>query len=93
MNKTKLTSLLVLLLILVLAGTYVYADTIVVYGATGKIGSKIVTEALDREHKVIGVSRNPKNLTIDHQNFSAVAGDHATPIAIMQPLRPTMEPL
>jgi putative NADH-flavin reductase len=87
MNKTKLTSLLVLLLILVLAGTYVYADTIVVYGATGKIGSKIVTEALDREHKVIGVSRNPKNLTIDHQNFSAVAGDVSSLESVLETIQ------
>ena len=87
MNKTKLTSLLVLLLILVLAGTYVYADTIVVYGATGKIGSKIVTEALDREHKVIGVSRNPKNLTINHQNFSAVAGDVSSLESVLETIQ------
>jgi putative NADH-flavin reductase len=51
------------------------ADTIVIYGATGNIGSKIVTEALDRGHDVIGVSRHPENLIVDHPNFSAVAGD------------------
>lgn len=51
------------------------ADTIVIYGATGNIGSKIVTEALDRGHDVIGVSRNPQSLSVDHSNFTAVAGD------------------
>jgi uncharacterized protein len=51
------------------------ADTIVVYGATGNIGSKIVTEALNRGHDVIGISRNPQNFDIDHPKFSAVAGD------------------
>lgn len=51
------------------------ADTIVIYGATGNIGSKIVTEALDRGHDVIGVSRSPQNFDIDHPNFSGVAGD------------------
>ena len=49
------------------------ADTIVVYGATGAIGSKIVTEALDRGHDVIGVSRNPESFDIDHANFRGVA--------------------
>ena len=51
------------------------AETIVIYGATGNIGPKIVTEALDRGHDVIGVSRTPESLTLDHPNFSAVGGD------------------
>lgn len=51
------------------------ADSIVVYGASGAIGSKIVTEALDRGHTVIGVSRTPQNLKVNHPKFSAVAGD------------------
>ena len=51
------------------------ADTIVVYGATGAIGSKVVTEALDRGHDVIGVSRSPENLKVGHDNFRAVGGD------------------
>jgi len=52
-----------------------HADTIVVYGASGNIGSKIVAEALDRGHSVIGVSRSPANLNVEHKNFSPVAGD------------------
>jgi putative NADH-flavin reductase len=51
------------------------AETIVVYGASGGVGSIIVDEALMRGHDVIGVSRNPANLTNDHPSFSAVAGD------------------
>lgn len=51
------------------------AETIVIYGATGNIGSKIVTESLDRGHDVICVSRTPESLTVDHPNFSAVHGD------------------
>ena len=51
------------------------ASTIVVYGATGNIGSKIVSEALNRGHEVIGVSRNPETLAVDHLGFSAVEGD------------------
>ena len=51
------------------------SSTIVVYGATGNLGGKIVTEALNRDHDVIGVSRNPASLDVDHPNFSAVGGD------------------
>jgi putative NADH-flavin reductase len=75
MSKTKCIGLPTAFLCAVLTGTLVHADTIVIYGASGKIGSKIVTEALDRGHDVIGVSRNPDGLSIDHPNFSAVSGD------------------
>jgi putative NADH-flavin reductase len=51
------------------------ASTIVIYGASGNLGGKIVTEALNRGHDVIGVSRNPASLEFDHSNFSAVGGD------------------
>jgi NADPH:quinone reductase-like Zn-dependent oxidoreductase len=32
---------------------------IVIYGATGEVGSHVVSEALDRGHKVYTVSRKP----------------------------------
>lgn len=35
---------------------------VVVYGATGKAGGRIVTELLARGHQVTGVSRHPANL-------------------------------
>lgn len=50
-------------------------QTIVVYGASGKIGGLIVAEALGRGHTVTGVSRNPANLSVEHENFSAAMGD------------------
>lgn len=62
-------------LLLALNPLTVVADTIVVYGATGNIGGKIVTEALDRGHNVIGVSRDRSRLTIDHPHFTAAEGD------------------
>jgi len=51
------------------------SQTIVVFGASGKIGGLIVTEALSRGHKVIGVSRSPERLSFDQDAFSAVKGD------------------
>jgi putative NADH-flavin reductase len=62
-------------LALIVTASTAYADetlNIVVYGATGKVGSHVVREALDRGHRVTAVSRNhvkwtyatpPKNLT------------------------------
>ena len=48
---------------------------IVVYGATGKIGSHVVQEALDRGHHVTAVSRRPEQITMQHERLSAVKGD------------------
>jgi putative NADH-flavin reductase len=55
------------------------SQTMVVYGASGKIGGLIVQQALARGHKVIGVSRSPDKLSFDGSfdsgNFVAVKGD------------------
>ena len=50
-------------------------QTIVVYGASGSIGGLIVAEALERGHAVIGVSRSPDRLTVEHPNFTPMQGD------------------
>jgi putative NADH-flavin reductase len=47
----------------------------VVYGASGHVGGIIVEEALMRGHDVVGISRNPDSLSIDHANFTAMQGD------------------
>ena len=48
---------------------------ILVYGATGKVGTHVVDEALSREHTVTAVSRDPSRIKQHHENLSAVAGD------------------
>lgn len=58
-----------------LASTAAGAETIVVYGASGRVGAVIVEEALQRGHEVIGVSRNPGSMAVEAPNFSAVQGD------------------
>ena len=59
------------------------ADTFVVYGASGNVGSVIVEEALSRGHEVVGVSRNPESLQNENTNFSAVPGDVTDPDSIV----------
>ena len=66
---------LLVLVGLVWFSTSSFAATIVVYGARGGVGEVIGAEALSRGHQVIGVSRNPAEVQLDHPNFSAVAGD------------------
>lgn len=48
---------------------------ILVYGATGKVGTHVVTEALDRGHFVTAVSRDPSRISARHENLVAAKGD------------------
>lgn len=48
---------------------------ILVYGATGKVGSQAVIEALDRGHRVTAVSRDPSRIELRHENLTAARGD------------------
>lgn len=62
---------------MLVAGTG-YADPvldIVIYGATGEVGSHAVQEALDRGHRVTAVSRNPAQVEMRHANLAVVKGD------------------
>lgn len=48
---------------------------IVIYGATGEVGSHAVHEALRRGHRVTAVTRNPAQVDLQHANLSIVEGD------------------
>lgn len=63
------------LLLLSGAGYANQALEIVIYGATGEVGSHVVQEALDRGHRVIAVSRKPSQVEMRHPNLSVVKGD------------------
>lgn len=72
---------------LVLGANAVCADetdslNILVYGATGKIGSHVVTEALSRGHLVKAVSRDPSRIQLKHANLVVVKGDLLDPDSI-----------
>ena len=61
-----------------------FADTFVIYGASGNVGGLIAEEALNRGHSVVGVSRNPEGLQHPNPNFSAVQGDVTDPDSIVE---------
>ena len=48
---------------------------IVLFGASGMIGSRLLAEALRRGHNVTAVARDPKKITAPSGKISAVAGD------------------
>ena len=74
LSKSILFSTTILLISTFLSFS-VQAKDLVIYGASGNFGSDIVTEALNRGHNVLGVSRSPEKLSVDHPNFTAVKGD------------------
>src|SRR5210317_726100 len=70
--------IIIMPLVLILVAGVAHADDaldIVIYGATGAVGSYIVQEALDRGHRVTAVSRNPEQVVMQHDNLSVVKGD------------------
>jgi putative NADH-flavin reductase len=48
---------------------------VLIYGATGKVGRQVVTEALNRGHLVTAVSRDPSRITQIHDNLTTAKGD------------------
>ncbi len=68
-------SSLVLLLVAGMGSAAARGERIVVYGATGAIGSVIAQEALRRGDIVVGVARDPTKLKISNPDYTAVAGD------------------
>ena len=58
-------------------------QTIVVYGGSGNIGSRIVNEAAARGHKVIVVDRSPKP-ELAPKGVALVTGDALSPADILK---------
>lgn len=55
---------------------------ILVYGASGKVGSHVVEEALNRGHRVTAVSRDPSKIARVHEGLSVVRGDVLDPASV-----------
>ncbi len=66
---------LVLLLVAGMGTAAAGGERIVIYGATGAIGSVIAQEALRRGDTVVGVARDPSKLEISNPRYTAVVGD------------------
>ena len=51
------------------------SQRLLVFGATGNVGSLVVEEALARGHSVTAVSRDPSQITLTHDKLTTAAGD------------------
>ncbi len=56
---------------------------LVLFGPTGMIGSRILNEALSREHAVTAVTRDPSRFPISHENLTVVAGNALDPASVI----------
>lgn len=48
---------------------------VIIFGATGSVGRKIVTQALDEGHAVTAFVRNPAKFNLNHPNLRLAQGD------------------
>ena len=55
---------------------------VLIYGATGKVGSQAVKEALNRGHLVTAVSRDPSRITETNDSLFAIKGDVLDPESV-----------
>jgi len=55
---------------------------VLLLGASGRIGQRVATELLDRDHTVTGVSRSGSVDGVDDEDFAAVAGDASDPVQV-----------
>jgi putative NADH-flavin reductase len=59
---------------------------IIVFGANGGIGSKVVEQGLEAGHQITAVVRRPESITIQHPNLKVVQGDALKPETILKPM-------
>lgn len=55
---------------------------IVLFGATGNVGQRIVREALERGHEIVGVVRDPASSTAPDPRVTLVQGDATDPASV-----------
>ena len=48
---------------------------LVIFGATGTVGEKVVEQALEQGHQVTAFARTPAKLNVQHPNLLLFQGD------------------
>ncbi len=59
---------------------------LIVFGATGGIGSQVVKQGLDAGHEITAVARHPSAITLQHECLNVVEGDVLEPDTVREVL-------
>ena len=62
------------------------APKIVVFGATGPAGQRIVSRALEEGYRIVAAARHPAAVPIDRPEIEVVSADVTDPRADLDPL-------
>ena len=57
---------------------------IIIFGASGKTGVKLVEQSLEQGHSVTAFVRNPEKLAIENENLAFITGDAFDPASVSQ---------
>jgi len=60
---------------------------LIVFGATGGTGQQVVEQALQAEHQVTVVVRNPDAFTVQHKNLEIIKGDVFQPLTFSNAIK------
>lgn len=60
---------------------------VIVFGATGTVGSKLVAQALEAGHQVTAFVRDPQRVAAENENLSVIRGDVLDPVAVARAVR------
>ncbi|MEM7279246.1 MAG: SDR family oxidoreductase [Pseudomonadota bacterium] len=60
---------------------------LIIFGATGTVGRRLVEEALEQGHHVTAFARHPESLKSAHQNLNRQSGDVLDPSAVVDAVK------
>lgn len=60
----------------------IHPMNITIFGATGRVGQALLTEALNREHEITAVVRDVSRLKLEHERLHVVQGDILDPESV-----------
>lgn len=55
---------------------------VIVFGATGSVGRRVVAQALERGHHVTAFARDPSRIGVRHSSLAAAQGDATDPVTV-----------
>jgi putative NADH-flavin reductase len=68
-------------------------EHVVVFGATGRVGTEVIDQALEARHLVTAVARDPARVSRRHEMLRVVPGDTLDPASVVASLTDEVTPV